>query len=102
MSDDTPDPNKNDLIYETDLTKVEYDKVCWGSRRWVVFARPDLKTRWRLVAECETSEEALAIAKDPERTESGDLGITEVERVRRRKEREEAEAPKAKTKGTKA
>lgn len=84
--EDIPDPNKNDLIYETELVKVEYDKVCWGPNRWVVFARPAVKTNWRLVAECSSADEALTIAKDPERTESGDMGLTEVERIRRNKE----------------
>lgn len=80
MADDIQDPNKNDLIWESELVKVEYDKQCWGPNKWMVFSRPFPKSRWRLVAECASGNEAMEAAKDPARTESGDLGRTEVER----------------------
>lgn len=82
---DVQDPNKNDIIYESELVKVEYDKTCWGPNRWIVFSRPDLKTRWRIIAECPNSEAAMKVADDPDRLESGDLARTEVERLQKRR-----------------
>lgn len=78
------DPNRNDLIWESELVKVEFDKTCWGPNKWAVFARPFGKARWILVAECDSEAAAMEAAKDPDRTEPGDLARTEVERQRMR------------------
>lgn len=78
--DDTVDPNVNDIAYQSATCKIEFDKSCFGSLRWQVFARNEAKSLWRHIASVETFEAAKAVSRDPERMEFGDLGRTEIDR----------------------
>ena len=76
------DPNIeiNDVLYESPLRRVDFDKVCFEAK-YQVFARNSPHEVWRHVAEATTEEEALAISKDDDRCFGGEL-LTEVDRRR--------------------
>ena len=70
----------NDILHESALRKVEFDKVCFGAK-YQVFARNSPHEPWRHVAEATTEDEALAISKDDDRCFGGEL-LSEVDRRR--------------------
>ena len=83
--DDEQDPNVNDIVYSTPTRKIEYDKSCFGPRRWVIFSRAHTRSQWLLMAEAESYEEAKQICDDDDRIQLGTLQLTEVERMKKAK-----------------
>lgn len=80
----------NDILHESVLRKVEFDKVCFGAK-YQVFARNTPHEPWRHVAEAMTEEEAIEISKDDDRCFGAELQ-TEIDRRRARAIRELTDA----------